>query len=74
MGKLDVMLVQPTTGNDGDAVESSDTGLREEAGEKFSDNTTNSIRSEDLNSSEQQKSLERKNVYIEGIIITKEEL
>lgn len=36
MGKLDVMPVQPTTGNDGDPVESSDAGLREEAGEEVS--------------------------------------
>jgi hypothetical protein len=74
MGKLDVMLVQPTTGNDGDPVESSDAGPREEAGEEFSDNTDNSIRNEDLNLSEQQESLEKKNAYIKGIIITKEEL
>ena len=57
MGKLDVMLVQPTTGNDGDPVESSDAGLREEAGEEVSNDTANSVRSEDLNPSEQQESL-----------------
>ena len=55
------MLVQPTPGDDGDPVESSDAGLREEASEEVTNNTANSVRSKDLDPNEQQESLERKN-------------
>ena len=60
MGKLDVMLVQPTTRNDGNSVESSDAGLRKDAREEVSDDTADSVRSEDLDPSKQQESLEQK--------------
>ena len=59
IGKLDVMLVQPTPGDEGDPIESSDAGLREEASEEVTNNTANSVRSEYLDPSEQQKSLEK---------------
>jgi len=53
------MLVQPTPGDEGDPIESSDAGLREEASEEVTNNTANSVRSEYLDPSEQQKSLEK---------------
>jgi hypothetical protein len=59
MGKLDVMLVQPTTGDDGDPIESSDAGLCKEAGKQVSNDTANSVRSKDLDPSEQQESLKK---------------
>ena len=48
MGKLDVMFIQPTTRDDSDTVESSNAGLRKDAGEEVTNNTTDSVGGKNL--------------------------
>ena len=48
MAKLDVVVVQPTTGDFSDAVESSDAGLGEETRKEVANNTANGVSGEDL--------------------------
>ena len=48
IAKLDVMLIQPTTGDDSDTVESSNAGLREEAGKEVTNNAPDSVSGENL--------------------------
>ena len=46
--ELDVVVVEPAAGNDGEAVEPSHARLREEAREHVADHTANAVRGEDL--------------------------
>lgn len=48
VGKLNVVVVEPAAVNHGDAVETSNAGLREQASEQVADNTADSMRREDL--------------------------
>lgn len=50
MAKLDVVVVQPTTGDFSDAVESSDAGLGEETCKEVANNTANGVSGEDVKS------------------------
>lgn len=47
--KLDVVVVDPASGNVGDAVEPSHTLLREESGQDVADDAADSMRRKDLN-------------------------
>ena len=46
--ELDVVVVEPAAGNDGEAVEPSHARLREEAREHVADHTANAMRGKDL--------------------------
>ena len=48
MSKLDVMPVQPSTGDDSDPIESGDASLSEDASEEVTNNAANGVGGENL--------------------------
>ena len=48
VAELDVVVVEPASGDDGDVVEACDRSLGEEAGEDVTDDSADAVRSKDL--------------------------
>ena len=48
VAELDVVVVEPASGDDGDVVEACDRSLGKEAGEDVTDDSADAVRSKDL--------------------------
>ena len=74
--KLDVVPVEPSTGDHGESIEASNTLLREKCGQQVANDSTDSMRCEDLAcqpTSGTYTITTKAKTNIEGIIVSSEE-